>query len=104
MAAKKRRVKQEPLLNTVARKLGHAAGALTKATHEFTENLSALPENLSTKVLKAANIGKAKNRPARFKKSTRRAASGSHPKRVVRGSKAKGVPNPRQGRKRTNNP
>jgi len=37
MTAKKRSGKQEPLLNTVARKLGHAAGTLTKATHKLTE-------------------------------------------------------------------
>ena len=40
MPAKKQSKKQEPLLNAVARKLGHAAGKLTKATQELTENLS----------------------------------------------------------------
>jgi hypothetical protein len=49
--------KQEPLLNTVARKLGHAAGTLTKVTQELTENLSALPENVATKVREATDIG-----------------------------------------------
>jgi hypothetical protein len=55
MAAKKQPVKQEPLLNTVARKLGQAAGTLTKVTQELTENLSTLPENVATKMRKAAN-------------------------------------------------
>jgi hypothetical protein len=40
MAAKKKTAKMEPLLNTLARKLGHAAGKLTLATHHLTENLS----------------------------------------------------------------
>jgi hypothetical protein len=57
MAPKKRTVKQEPLLNIVARKLGHAAGTLTKVTQELTENLSALPENVTAKVREAAHIG-----------------------------------------------
>jgi hypothetical protein len=57
MAAKKRTVKQESLLNTVARKLGHAAGTFTRTTQEFTETLSALPENVSARVREAANIG-----------------------------------------------
>jgi hypothetical protein len=57
MPAKKRSVKQEPLLNTVARKLGHAAGRITNLTQELTENLSALPETVTTKVREAAKIG-----------------------------------------------
>jgi hypothetical protein len=56
MATKKRAVKQQPLLNTVARKLGHAAGKLTKVTRELTENLSALPEGVTTKVRKVVSI------------------------------------------------
>jgi hypothetical protein len=57
MAAKKRLVKHEPLLNTVARKLGHAAGTVTKVTQELTENLSTLPANVATKVRNATNSG-----------------------------------------------
>ncbi len=55
MPAKKQSKKQEPLLNAVARKLGHAAGKLTKATQELTENLSALPETVTTR-LREANV------------------------------------------------
>jgi hypothetical protein len=48
MPAKKQPKKQKPSLNTVARKLGHAAGKLTKATQELTENLAALPQTVTT--------------------------------------------------------
>jgi hypothetical protein len=56
MEARKRRVTKEPLLSTVARKLGLAAGKLTHAAQELTENLSALPKNVTAKV-RAANRG-----------------------------------------------
>jgi|HubBroStandDraft_3_1064219.scaffolds.fasta_scaffold01013_11 hypothetical protein len=55
MPARKRKATPEPLLNTVARKLGHAAGTLTKATHELTENLAALPATVSTSMREAAS-------------------------------------------------
>src|SRR5712691_6009428 len=75
MAAKKRSGKQEPLLNTVARKLGHAAGTLTNVTHKFTENLSTLPETVTTRVRKASIIGtrtgRSEPRARRPKKKTR---------------------------------
>jgi hypothetical protein len=66
-----------PLLNTVARKLGHAAGQLTKVTQELTKNLSALPESVATKVHKAVNTGALPDRPRiqtrRRAKKTRKA-------------------------------
>jgi hypothetical protein len=55
MTARKRKATREPLLNTVARKLGHAAGTLTKATQELTESLAAFPETVSTSVREAAS-------------------------------------------------
>jgi len=55
MEARKRRVTQEPLLSTVARKLGFAAGKLTQATQELTESLSALPKNVTAKVRAATH-------------------------------------------------
>jgi hypothetical protein len=55
MTARKRKATREPLLNTVARKLGHAAGTLTRATQELTESLAALPETVSTSVREAAS-------------------------------------------------
>jgi hypothetical protein len=59
MAAKKRKraVTQEPLLNTVARKLGHAAGTITNMTHEIADNVSAMPETVAAKVRQAVKIG-----------------------------------------------
>jgi hypothetical protein len=45
-----KRAAAEPFLNTVARKLGHAAGTLTNVAQELTENLSTLPEVVSNKV------------------------------------------------------
>jgi hypothetical protein len=57
MTARKERRKREPLLNTVARKLGHAAGSFTKATQEFTEALSGVPQAVTSKVRDAAFFG-----------------------------------------------
>ncbi len=62
MNAKRRSVKQEPILNTVARKLGHAAGTLTKVTQQLKENLSALPENVTAKAREAAKMGEPADR------------------------------------------
>ncbi len=73
MAIKKRAVKQQPLLNTVARKLGHAAGQLTKVTQELTKSLSALPESVTTKVHKAVNTGAAPDRPRIQTRRTKKA-------------------------------
>jgi hypothetical protein len=56
--AAKRRPTQEPLLNTVARKLGHAAGTLTRTTHELTDTLT-------TKMHQAATVGTPKKRSRR---------------------------------------
>ena len=58
MAAKKRTVTHELLLNTVARKLGHAAGTLTKVTQELADNVSAVPESVAAKVRQAARAAK----------------------------------------------
>jgi hypothetical protein len=57
MSAKKHRVTQEPLLSTVARKLGYAAGTLTKVTQELADNVSAVPETVAAKVRHAVKIG-----------------------------------------------
>src|SRR6267154_762090 len=55
MTPKKRVVKnEEPFLNTVARKLGYAAGALANVAQELTDNLSALPQAAATKVRSTA--------------------------------------------------
>jgi hypothetical protein len=83
MAAKKRAVKQRPLLNTVARTLGHAAGTLTKVTQEFADNLSAMPESIAAKVRHAAKIGESAV-SARGRRHTRKKIS-----RAVRRGKTK---------------
>ena len=98
MAAKKRPVRHEPLLNTVARKLGRAAGTVTKVTQELTENLSTLPVNVATKVRNATNIGtigkRSRVRIRRPTKSVRRAVqrqrtNGSAPVEKRRSAKNK---------------
>jgi hypothetical protein len=83
MAAKKQTVRHEPLLNTVARKLGQAAGTLTKVTQELTENLSTLPESVVTKARKAANIGT-------FRKRSR--VRTQHPRKRVQRARARVKP------------
>lgn len=57
MAAKKHALTQEPLLSTVARKLGHAAGTITNMTHELADNVSAMPETVAARVRQAVKIG-----------------------------------------------
>jgi hypothetical protein len=57
MTARKHKATGEPLLSTVALKLGHAAGTLAKATQELTENLSDIPENVTAKVRESARVG-----------------------------------------------
>jgi hypothetical protein len=57
MAAKRHALTQEPLLSTVARKLGHAAGTITNMTHELADNVSAMPETVAAKVRQAVKIG-----------------------------------------------
>jgi hypothetical protein len=94
MAIKKASAKQEPLLNTVARKLGHVAGALTKATQEFTENLSELPEAVTAKMQQLANgatpAKDSRAQPRRAKKRIRRTASAPVIKKgLVKGGKGK---------------
>jgi hypothetical protein len=74
MTARKEHRKREPLLNTVARKLGHAAGSFSKATQGFTQALSAVPEAVTAKVRDAALFGassdNAGSRPRARKSST----------------------------------
>jgi hypothetical protein len=77
MRARKRKANGEPLLNTVARSLGHAAGTLARATQELTENLSAVgesvtPEKGAAKVRKSARVGRLRSRTRRPKKRIRR--------------------------------
>jgi hypothetical protein len=49
MAAKKKSTRQGNLLKAVARKLGHAAGTLTRMTQGLTGSLTALPQKAKPK-------------------------------------------------------
>lgn len=94
MATKKASAKQEPLLNAVARTLGHAAGTFTKVTQDFTENLSELPEAVTAKMQQIANAGTltkpSQTRPRRPKKRIRRAGSATAVKKdPIKGGKGK---------------
>jgi hypothetical protein len=105
MAPKKRTVKQEPLLNTVARKLGRAAGTLTKVTQELTENLSALPENVTAKVREAAHIGdsakRSRARNPHAKKRISRAAQTHRMKAAAGSDKRRKSPADKSPRRRS---
>ena len=59
MTANKTSSSQEPFLNTVARKLGHAAGTLTNVAQELTDNISALPQAATNTVRSTARAVKA---------------------------------------------
>jgi hypothetical protein len=89
MAAKKRR---EPLLSTVARKLGQAAGTVTNLAHGVLthglDNPSSLPATATTSVREAASVGAtAKTAPARNvhhpKKRARRSGTTAKTKRAT---------------------
>ncbi len=82
MRAKKQTGNSEPLLTTVARKLGHAAGTLTKATHELTSGVSALPGKTRAKVEEVLDAQKKKS-PAR------QTSSGVRPKRARKKSSSR---------------
>jgi hypothetical protein len=69
MAPKKKLVKQEPFLTAVARKLGHAAGSLTKATHDLTDSVSTLPKDIATKVHDMANATDGEQTPTRTRRA-----------------------------------
>jgi hypothetical protein len=94
MATKKASAKQEPLLNAVARTLGHAAGTLTKVAQDFTENLSELPDAVTAKMQQVANTATltkaSQTRSRRVKKRTPRAASQMAVKKnLAKGGKGK---------------
>jgi hypothetical protein len=81
---------QEPLLSTFARKIGHAAGAVSKMTQELTETLSAAPKAVTAKRRDAAKVDSSTERP----RSRRRAMKGASTtrKRNVNGTANKRSP------------
>jgi hypothetical protein len=97
MTADKRRA-AEPFLNTVARKLGHAAGTLTNVAQELTQNLSTLPDAVSTKVREAARANKPTRRPQN-KKKPRRAATTQKAKGATNATSKKRSTKPNRGRR-----
>lgn len=90
MTSKKQPVKEEPFLNTVARKLGYAAGTFTNVAQELTENLSTLPKAVSTKVQSTAGtVAGLRSRRKHSKKKTRQAARPQRTKVSVTARKRK---------------
>jgi hypothetical protein len=90
MATKKQLVKQEPLLNIVARKVGRAAGKLTNVTQELTESLSALPDTVTSKLSGAGNprtTAERRQPSARRPKKSVRSASRSRTKAMLTSTK-----------------
>jgi hypothetical protein len=107
MPKKKQLNKQEPLLNTVARKLGQVAGTLTKATHGLTENLSAIPETVTTKLREAADVvpaGHAHSRTRHNRKKIRIAGASRTSKvaLAVKSRRSSNDKSPRNGPKVSN--
>lgn len=60
--------KGESLLNTMARRLGHAAGTVSKLTHEIGKTLAAAPMAATIKVRDTAH----RDKPAMLAKNRRR--------------------------------
>jgi len=81
MAPKKKSVKQEPFLNSMARKLGHAAGTLTKVTHDLTDNVTTLTESVATKVQEVTGTSTADRTKTRRKPAKK---AGKRTRSVVR--------------------
>ena len=67
--------KPEPLLQSMARTIGHAAGALTNATHQLAEQISSLPARASVVVKKEVKKKTASKKKAQKKKKTQGARS-----------------------------
>jgi len=86
MTPKKQPVKEEPFLNTVARKLGHAAGTLTHVAQGLTENLSALPKAVSRKARPTATGRRSKKKTTRASRT--RSAKGAATARKPTGNKS----------------
>jgi hypothetical protein len=96
MAAKKKPVMQESFLNAMARKLGHAAGTLTKVTHELADSASTLPENIATKVHEVANAATSKQPQIRTKSTAGKRVRGAVQARRKKSSHSR----PKQGLKK----
>jgi|HubBroStandDraft_6_1064221.scaffolds.fasta_scaffold717575_1 hypothetical protein len=91
MTTRKRMPKQEPLLNAVARKLGHAAGTFTRVTQDLRENMAPLAENVTAKVREAAEIAMPTKPRARKTRARRKISrvSRTHPVKPAAGAGTK---------------
>jgi hypothetical protein len=101
MKARNKHSESEPLLNAVARKLGHAAGTVSKMTHELTETLSGVPEAVTAKIkIRMRNAarpsGSAERQPSLRSAKSRGAKKGSSA-----GSKGKAKRTPSTAKKRS---
>jgi hypothetical protein len=74
---------QEPLLSTFARKIGHAAGAVSKMTQELTETLSAAPKAVTAKRRDAAKVDSS-TEPPRSRRRAKKGGSTSRKRNVKR--------------------
>jgi hypothetical protein len=74
----KKRVKEEPLLNTLARKVGHAAGTIAKATQGLTADAVAIV-GVQKNATPPKPAKKVKRRAAKKKKKA--ASSAARPSR-----------------------
>jgi hypothetical protein len=82
----------EPLLNSVARKLGHAAGTLAKVTQDVTQNIASIPEVLSAK---ERELGPASPGRPRARRASRRPK-----KQIGRSGRSRGTVTARAAGKR----
>ncbi len=81
MAKTKKLPGQEPLLSTVARRLGRAAGTFAKVTHEVTGSLSSVTDAMAARVGEAVPKQKSKSQTQRRARTHRAVAASRAPKR-----------------------
>jgi hypothetical protein len=64
----RKKVEQEPLLNSVARRLGHIAGTLANATHNLSESVPGIMDRVSSTV--GETLGSSKKGKSSAKKTS----------------------------------
>jgi hypothetical protein len=80
-------VQKEPFLNAVARKVGHAAGALSNVAQGLTENLSLHPKAASASPDSTTASPVRRKSPGRKSRSSPNQATSSHGKSKVAGTR-----------------
>ena len=81
--AQKRQLK-EPLLSSVAGKLGHVAGTLTHAAQEWTQNLAPTPDGAPAKPKAGTRENNSAGRNTKGRPSTRKMKSATTAARTKR--------------------